>query len=40
MNCAVVCEDVDIRVMHSSVKYSPVFLHHVAERNNLREMLH
>ena len=40
MNCAVVWEDVDIRVMHSSGKHSPVFLHCVSEKNNLRKMLH
>jgi hypothetical protein len=40
MNCAVVLEDVNIRVMHNSGKHSPVFLHYIAERNNLREMLH
>ena len=40
MNCTVVWEDVDIRAMHSSAKYSPVFLDYVAERNNLRKMLH
>jgi hypothetical protein len=40
MNCAVVWEDVDIRVMHSSEKHSPVFCYCVAEMNVLRKMLH
>jgi hypothetical protein len=40
MNCAAVWEDVDIRVMPSSKKHSPVLRHCVAERNNLRKMLH
>jgi len=40
MNCAVVWEDVDIRVMYSGGKYIPAFLYYVVEKNNLREMLH
>ena len=32
MNCAIVWEDIDIKVIHSSGKYRPVFLNYEVKR--------
>ena len=40
INCAVVWEDVDIKVIHSSGRCRTVFLHYVVKRINSKEMLH